>query len=99
MEKILKISIIIPVLNEAAAINGLVASIGSLEYDEKPQIIVVDGDPEGTTICAIESTDVVRVRSVRGRGRQLNEGAKEARGGTETDNVAYEKEGHCRRGF
>lgn len=56
------------------------ARIGDLEYDKKPQIIVVDGDPEGTTIGVIESADVVRVRSARGRGRQMNEGAREAWG-------------------
>jgi rSAM/selenodomain-associated transferase 2 len=80
VETILKISIVIPVLHEAASINSLVARIGGLEHDEKPQIIVVDGDPEGTTIGAIESTDVVRAKSERGRGRQMNEGAKEAQG-------------------
>lgn len=55
-------------------------SVCRLEHDEKPQIIVVDGDPENMTIDAIEKADVVKVMSERGRGRQMNKGAKEAQG-------------------
>lgn len=80
MEKILKISIVIPVLNEAVSINSLVSHIWGLEYDEKPQIIVVDGDPGGGTINTIESEDVIRVKTGKGRGRQMNDGARQAEG-------------------
>lgn len=67
-------------MNETVSINSLVCHVLGLEYDEKPQIIVVDGDPEGSTISAIDGVDVVGVRSERGRGRQMNAAARQAQG-------------------
>jgi rSAM/selenodomain-associated transferase 2 len=73
-------SIIIPVLNETAAINDLLAQLRNLDRQEEVEILVIDGDPEGKTLRAIAREDVHKILSHRGRGRQMNEGAKIARG-------------------
>lgn len=86
MEKILNTdtaafcSIIIPVLNEAPLINGIIDHLHSLEGDETKEIIIVDGDPEGLTLKAISHDDVRQLKSSRGRWIQMNEGAKNAKG-------------------
>lgn len=86
MEKILNTdtaafcSIIIPVLNEAPLINGIIDHLHSLEGDEVKEIIIVDGDPEGLTLKAISHDDVRQLKSSRGRWIQMNEGAKNAKG-------------------
>ena len=86
MEKILNTdtaafcSIIIPVLNEAPLINGIIDHLHSLEGDEIKEIIIVDGDPEGLTLKAISHDDVRQLKSSRGRWIQMNEGAKNAKG-------------------
>jgi rSAM/selenodomain-associated transferase 2 len=73
-------SIIIPVLKEEAIINGVIDHLQNLEGNEKTEIIVVDGDTEARTLRAILRGDVRKVRSPRGRARQMNEGAGVARG-------------------
>ena len=85
MEKILNTdaafcSIIIPVLNEAPLINGIIDHLHSLEGDEVKEIIIVDGDPEGLTLQAISHDDVRQLKSSRGRWIQMNEGARNAKG-------------------
>jgi rSAM/selenodomain-associated transferase 2 len=85
MEKILNsqlisYSIIIPVLNEATLINSVIDHLHSLEGDKEMEIIVVDGDPEGGTLKAISRDEVKKIKSPRGRGGQMNEGAKIAGG-------------------
>ena len=86
MEKILNTdtaafcSIIIPVLNEAPLINGIIDHLHSLEGDEVKEIIIVDGDPEGLTLKAISHDEVRQLKSSRGRWIQMNEGAKNAKG-------------------
>jgi rSAM/selenodomain-associated transferase 2 len=72
------VSIIVPVLNEAAIIRGFLehlrASVGSAE------IIVVDGgSKDGTCELCHGLADRV-VRSTRGRARQMNAGARIAGG-------------------
>ena len=74
-------SIVIPVLNEADGINSLIEDLLNREDASKSQIIVVDGDPEGTTVKAIINKQVVRLISARGRGCQMNAGVKAAEGG------------------
>jgi rSAM/selenodomain-associated transferase 2 len=73
-------SIIIPVLREEAVINGLIEHLQGIEGNEETEIIVVDGDPEAGTLIAISRGDVKKIRSARGRGRQMNEGAGVAKG-------------------
>ncbi len=73
-------SIIVPVLGETASIQRVLDHLRSLERQEEVEILVVDGDPEGKTLEAIVRQDVHKLLSPRGRGRQMNEGAKKARG-------------------
>jgi rSAM/selenodomain-associated transferase 2 len=73
-------SIIIPVLKEEAIINDIISRLRNIDGIEKTEIIVVDGDPEAGTLRAILSDDVRKVKSPRGRARQMNEGAGVARG-------------------
>ncbi|MCX5806106.1 MAG: TIGR04283 family arsenosugar biosynthesis glycosyltransferase [Proteobacteria bacterium] len=75
-------SIIMPVLNEAPLINDIIDHLHGLEGVEETEIIVVDGDPEGLTLGAIshDHTDVRKLKSSKGRGIQMNEGAKNAKG-------------------
>lgn len=79
METGLKFSIIIPVYREKE-INSAVESVKRLETDKYYEIIVVDGDPEKSTLKLIKDKDVVRLSSEKGRGNQLNRGAERARG-------------------
>ena len=79
-ERITFCSIIIPVLEEETVINGVIDHLQGLEGNEKTEIIVVDGDPEGGTLIAISHGDVNKIKSPRGRGRQMNEGARIAKG-------------------
>ncbi|MBM4314427.1 MAG: DUF3047 domain-containing protein [Deltaproteobacteria bacterium] len=73
-------SIIIPVLNETAAINDLLTQLLSLDRQEEVEILVIDGDPEGKTLRAIARDEVHKILSPQGRGMQMNEGAKIVRG-------------------
>jgi rSAM/selenodomain-associated transferase 2 len=74
------VSVIIPVLNESAGINDLIAHLHAIEPEGSCEIIVVDGDSHGGTLKAIRDTSVVKAKSLKGRGRQMNEGAKIANG-------------------
>jgi rSAM/selenodomain-associated transferase 2 len=73
-------SIIVPVLNEAPSINSIIGHLHSLEGNEEAEIIVVDGDPGRGTLRAITHDHVKKIKSLKGRGKQMNEGAKDARG-------------------
>ncbi|MFC1712877.1 TIGR04283 family arsenosugar biosynthesis glycosyltransferase [Candidatus Poribacteria bacterium] len=75
-----RISIVIPVLREAERINSLVDHIHSQEFHESYEIIVVDGDPDGTTINAIQHEEIKTMTSAKGRARQMNAGAGIAEG-------------------
>lgn len=73
-------SIIIPVLHEELTINTLIENLYRQFSDESFEIIVVDGDADGSTIREIRSPPVISTCSEPGRGRQMNVGAKLARG-------------------
>ncbi len=73
-------SVVVPVINEAERINGLIEHLGSLDLSESIEIIVVDGDPAGPTIKAVTDDDVIVALSDKGRARQMNKGAQLARG-------------------
>lgn len=75
-----KISIIIPVLDEASIINRTIGSVLSLPYDGEIEVIVVDGSPYRETLNAITRRDVIKLASSRGRARQMNNGASAAGG-------------------
>ncbi len=70
------VSLIIPVLNEAARIDATVARACALGFDE---VIVVDGGSDDDTVERVRAAGVTLVRAARGRGHQLNAGAAVAR--------------------
>lgn len=73
-----EISIIIPVLHEQERIVSLISDLLRLEPDI--EIVVVDGDPEGSTLAKIYKQPVVRITATKGRGRQLAAGVSIATG-------------------
>lgn len=75
-----RISIIIPVLREAANINRLISHLRALPSDVEPEIIVVDGDPGKSTITAITDPRVRTSAATLGRANQMNHGASFAAG-------------------
>ena len=75
----LNISVIIPVLHEQERINELISRLRGMK-EEPFEIIVVDGDPGGTTISNILDQSVVTMIAVQGRGNQLAAGAARATG-------------------
>lgn len=74
------LSVIVPVLHESGTINRLIGHLRALPADIDPEIIVVDGDPAGSTIKAIGRDDVVAATSPPGRANQMNQGASLATG-------------------
>jgi len=73
----MKVSIIVPVLNEAGNICNLVDMLQKLEGDK--EVIIVDGGSTDGTLQHIPDS-FITVNSERGRGRQLNKGAAAATG-------------------
>ncbi|MBW8039976.1 MAG: glycosyltransferase [Planctomycetes bacterium] len=76
----LRFSIIVPVLNEAEQINSLIEHIRSQSFQRFYEIIVVDGDLQGSTVKVIQDKDLTTITTEKGRGRQMNAGAAVARG-------------------
>jgi len=74
------ISIILPVLHEADGIKKIVSYIRTIDKDDAAEIIVVDGDPLGSTINAIQATGIITAIAEKGRARQMNRGATLAAG-------------------
>ena len=75
-----RLSVIVPVLHEAAAI---VAAVDALFREAGPlpvEVVVVDGDAEGSTLAALRDERVRRITAPKGRGSQLRAGAEAARG-------------------
>jgi rSAM/selenodomain-associated transferase 2 len=73
-------TIVIPVLNDAAALAGTLAA---LPAEPAAEIVVVDGsDPNDPAIDALRTRypHVAWLRSAPGRGLQMNEGARRGRG-------------------
>jgi len=80
MKDVPSLSIIIPVFHEADRINGIITQVFDLTFKGAPQVIVVDGDPQGSTINMIKDEQVVKIISGKGRARQMNSGASLASG-------------------
>jgi rSAM/selenodomain-associated transferase 2 len=74
------ISIIIPALHEGEGINKLLAHLRALPSEVNPELIVVDGDPEGSSIRAIKHDRIITATSPKGRANQMNHGASLATG-------------------
>jgi rSAM/selenodomain-associated transferase 2 len=75
-----KFSIIIPVLNEQDLINPLIQDLRTQAFINTAEIIVVDGDPNRSTIDLIQDHKTTCATSKPGRARQMNTGATIARG-------------------
>ena len=73
----MRLSIIIPVLNEAERLPGLLQHLASLCDSE---VIVVDGGSEDGSRQAASRAGAQVIRSERGRARQMNAGAAAAQG-------------------
>ncbi len=72
-----KISIVIPVLNEAATIAKVLADLHSLPNVE---VIVIDGGSSDDTISIVAGLGIKVIPAEKGRARQMNVGAKAATG-------------------
>jgi rSAM/selenodomain-associated transferase 2 len=73
----MRITVVIPVLNEEKTIATTLSALMVLAPDE---VIVVDGGSRDRTRAIIEKTNTLLLSSPRGRARQMNRGAKEANG-------------------
>ena len=76
----MKISVIIPVLQERETINEVLDSIKSVAADIPYETIVIDGDSSGGTIAHISDPRVITLTAPRGRALQMNAGAARACG-------------------
>ena len=79
------ISIIIPVLNESETIQTVLECLENQSTEKTIEIIVVDADPDATTLEAIRIKNTPRLQlktdtSEKGRGTQMNRGAQLASG-------------------
>ncbi|MBO0724090.1 MAG: TIGR04283 family arsenosugar biosynthesis glycosyltransferase [Blastocatellia bacterium] len=74
------VSIIIPALNEATTIPELAASLGRLRGDF--EVIVCDGGSADATVEMARQCGLPVIEAPRGRGPQMNAGARLARGET-----------------
>ncbi len=74
-----QISIIVPTLNEAAGIGATLAALQPLRGRGHDVIVVDGGSEDGTPVLARPLADRV-IAAPRGRARQMNAGAAEARG-------------------
>ncbi|MDH4234720.1 MAG: TIGR04283 family arsenosugar biosynthesis glycosyltransferase [Gallionella sp.] len=75
----MRLSIIIPVLNEAVALPGLLGHLTIL-CGRDCEVIVVDGGSEDGSLQAALRAGVQAISSKRGRARQMNAGAAAAQG-------------------
>lgn len=73
------LSIVIPVLDEAAAIGATLERLAPLRARGAEVIVVDGGSRDGTAALACSGADAV-VEAPRGRARQMNAGAAVARG-------------------
>ncbi|MBD1932886.1 MULTISPECIES: TIGR04283 family arsenosugar biosynthesis glycosyltransferase [Cyanophyceae] len=72
-----RISVIIPVLNEASRIR---LNLASFEKTTNVEVIVVDGGSQDETVAIAKSLGVQVLSTAAGRDRQMNVGAKVATG-------------------
>lgn len=75
----MKLSIIVPVLNEAQQLPHALESLSPVR-ERGAEVIVVDGGSEDATLAAAARLGVRLVNSSRGRARQMNAGARIAGG-------------------
>lgn len=75
---LLRISIIIPTLNEEHSIAQTLGALARL--DESVEVVVVDGGSDDETARVVRACGVRLVESERGRGAQMHAGARAAEG-------------------
>ena len=75
------ISVIVPVLNEAAQLATSLVPLQALRGD-RLEIVVVDGGSSDDTVTIAASLADKVIHSHRGRAKQMNRGAQQARGTT-----------------
>jgi rSAM/selenodomain-associated transferase 2 len=80
LQKTPRFSIVIPVYREAGRINDSLDRLMRISGAADTEIIVVDGEPGKSTLAAIKTPAVRKIASPKGRGIQLNTGAREAAG-------------------
>jgi len=73
----MKISIIMPVLNEEKTLAATLTALTPLAPDE---VIVVDGGSADRTCDVVGRTSATLLTAPRGRAQQMNQGARAARG-------------------
>ncbi len=77
----MKISIIIPTLNEAKNIGQLISHLITNSNEDLKELLVVDGGSnDGTSRIAKEAGATVIICPTKGRSCQMNEGAKKSTG-------------------
>lgn len=77
------IGFVIPTLNEEKFIDTALSGLSKLPGN--PQIVVCDGGSTDKTLSIVKSHGITAISSKRGRGIQLNEGAKQL----STDFIAF----------
>jgi glycosyltransferase involved in cell wall biosynthesis len=83
----MKLSVIIPVLNERASLPATIAALRACRGIT--EIIVADGaSTDGTVPWLQAQPDIVLVRSIRGKGPQMNVGAAAAFDVSDVSNIA-----------
>jgi rSAM/selenodomain-associated transferase 2 len=73
-------SFIIPVYQEEEIINSTIDHLIHLQKFADAEIIVADGDYEGSTLREISNTNVKKILCPKGRARQMNCGAAKSSG-------------------
>ncbi|HKE04614.1 MAG TPA: glycosyltransferase, partial [Blastocatellia bacterium] len=74
------VSIIVPTLNEAAMMLDLAAALGHLQGEF--EVIICDGGSSDATVEIARQCGLRVTAAPRGRGRQMNAGARLAKGET-----------------
>lgn len=75
----MKLSIIVPILNEAAGLPVLMAQLLAL-VRQGCEVVIVDGGSEDSSAALADCAGFMVVHSARGRARQMNAGALRASG-------------------
>jgi rSAM/selenodomain-associated transferase 2 len=75
----MRLSVIVPVLDEAAGIGALLQSLAGLR-GQGHEVIVVDGGSRDDTVALARPAADQVLQAPRGRARQMNAGAAAARG-------------------
>jgi rSAM/selenodomain-associated transferase 2 len=82
------LAIVVPVLNEEAAIGATLARLSALRADGAVVIVVDGGSTDRTADLAHAGADVVLV-APRGRAQQMNAGARHALARAEVDTLLF----------